>query len=168
MSISLGLQVTGVEINYYYICRNKLWYFTHGMGMEGNSTLVEIGKEVHNESYRRDSKEILIDNVICLDFIEKELIINETKLTKSMEDAARFQLLYYLYYLEKKGVAGLRGIIRYPKLRKTEQVTLTPDYRREIGRIIGEIIKIRNMDRPPFAEREKKCSKCSYFELCFC
>ena len=58
----------------------------------------------------------------------------------------------------KKGVEGLRGNHKVSEIKETEQVTLTPDYRREIGRIIGEIIKIRNMDRPPFAEREKSAA----------
>jgi CRISPR-associated exonuclease Cas4 len=168
MVLNLELKVTGVEINYYFVCKKKLWFFSHGMGMEVNSTLVEIGKEVHNDSYQRESKEIMIDNIICLDFLEKELVVNETKLTKSMEEATRFQLLYYLYYMENKGVQGLKGVIRYPKAKRTEELVLTQEYRELITKVVEEISDIRDMTVPPHAERSKKCNKCSYFELCFC
>jgi CRISPR-associated exonuclease Cas4 len=168
MAFDSYLKVTGVEINYYFVCKRKLWFFCHGMSMESNSTLVEIGKEVHDQSYQRESKEIMIDDIICIDFLEKELIINETKLTKSMEEATRFQLLYYLYYLESKGVEGLRGVIRYPKAKRTEELLLTQEYKRRISKVVKEISDIRHMTTPPCAEREKKCNKCSYFELCYC
>lgn len=168
MSLNLDLQVTGVEVNYYFVCKRKLWFFTHGMNMEYNSTLVEMGREVHSESYRRDSKEILIDNTICLDFIEKELVINETKLTKSMEEATQFQLVYYLYYLESKGLEGIRGVIRYPKAKRTKEILLTQNDREAMERIVRDVNKIKDMAFPPFAKKEKKCSKCSYYEFCFC
>jgi CRISPR-associated exonuclease Cas4 len=168
VTLDLGLQVKGVEINYYFVCERKLWFFCHDMGMEHNSTLVEIGKEVHNESYQRERKEIMIDNIICMDFYEKELVINETKLTKSIEEATRYQLLYYLYYLENKGVKGLKGIIRYPKAKRTEELVLTREYKESINKVIEEISKIREMTVPPYAKRNRKCNKCSYFEFCFC
>lgn len=168
MSLDPSLQITGVEINYYFVCIRKLWFFSHGLGMEHSSILVEIGKEMHNESYRRDNKEIMIDNIICLDFIEKELIVNETKLSKSMKKATKFQLLYYLYYLESKGVRGLKGVIRYPKIRQTEELNLTEECKEMIFRILKDIKRIKSMKLPPTAEKDKKCCKCSYHELCFC
>ncbi len=168
MSLEIGLQVRGVEINYYFVCKKKLWFFTHEMNMEYNSTLVEMGKEVHTSSYLRDRKEIMIDNLICLDFVEKELVVNETKLSKSMEEATRFQLMYYLYYLESKGVEGLRGVIRYPRAKKSEEIILTQKDKEVIDEVIKDIYRIKDMSSPPSAAKERKCNKCSYYEFCFC
>lgn len=168
MTFERAMQATGVEINYYFVCRRKLWFFTHGMNMESNSTLVEIGKEVHQTSYQRKKKEIIIDNLICLDFVEREFVINETKLSKSMEEATRYQVLYYIYYLEKKGVQGLTGVIRYPKTKRVERITLKQEDRELIDNVIKCIYKIKNMPVPPPVEKERKCKKCSYYELCFC
>lgn len=167
MSLSEAMKATGVEINYYFVCKRKLWYFTHDISMEHNSTRVEIGKEVHEESFKRKKKEIMIDNLICLDFIDKELIINETKLSKAMNQATRYQILYYIYYLENKGVEKVKGVVHYPNSKRKEIIELTDDDRRKIDKILKIIYAIKRSDTPPPLEKEKKCKKCSYYELCF-
>ncbi|WP_286317289.1 Dna2/Cas4 domain-containing protein, partial [Romboutsia ilealis] len=51
MSIDIeDLKVQGVKINYYYICKRKLWLFSKGITMEQNSSRVESGKIVHENS----------------------------------------------------------------------------------------------------------------------
>lgn len=48
MSIDLEkLKVQGVKINYYYICKRKLWLFSKGITMEQNSDRVLSGKLIH-------------------------------------------------------------------------------------------------------------------------
>jgi len=168
MSLDKTMKATGVEINYYFVCKRKLWYFTHGINMEQNSTRVEIGKEVHEESFKRNKKEIMIDNLICLDFIDKELVINETKLTKAMEKATKYQILYYIYYLENKGIAGIKGVIHYPKGKRKEIIEIADEDRDELDKILKAIYSVKHQDIPPPLEKEKKCKKCSYYELCYC
>jgi CRISPR-associated exonuclease Cas4 len=168
MSFDKAMKATGVEINYYFVCKRKLWYFTHGITMEHNSTRVEIGKEVHEESYKREKKEIMIDNLICLDFIDKELVINETKLTKAMKEATRYQILYYIYYLENKGIEGVKGVIHYPKSKRKEVIEITDEDRKELDKIIKGIYAVKYKVNPPPLEKGKKCKKCSYYELCYC
>jgi len=58
-------------------------------------------------SYGEKKKEIVIDDRIAIDFIQKgdTLILHEVKKGKRLERAHRCQLLYSLYYLkELKGV----------------------------------------------------------------
>ncbi|MHC1600469.1 MAG: Dna2/Cas4 domain-containing protein [Candidatus Methanospirareceae archaeon] len=58
-------------------------------------------------SYGEKKKEIVIDDRIAIDFIQKgdTLILHEVKKGKRLERAYRCQLLYSLYYLkELKGV----------------------------------------------------------------
>lgn len=167
MSFDNDMGATGVEVNYYFICKRKLWYFVHGLNMEHNSTLVEMGKEVHKDSFKRDKKEIMIDNQICLDFIDKELVINETKLSKAMDKATKYQILYYIYYLENKGIENIKGVVHYPKSKRTEKIELTDDYRQDLGKIVQIVNKFKYQDNPPAIEKEKKCKKCSYYELCY-
>ena len=68
MSIDIeDLKVQGVKINYYYICKRKLWLFSKGITMEQNSSRVESGKIVHENSYKRmKSKEVLVDDILKL------------------------------------------------------------------------------------------------------
>ncbi|MBN4074634.1 MAG: CRISPR-associated protein Cas4 [Alkaliphilus sp.] len=161
------MKTTGSEINYYFVCKRKLWYHSRNLSMEHTSTRVEIGKELQSQTYQRQKKEILIDNTISLDFIEKGLIINETKLTKSMADATLHQILYYIYYLEKKGVEGVTGEINYPKSKVKKTVELTAENRDELEVVLGEIHLIKSSNIAPGIKNEKKCKKCSYYELCF-
>lgn len=168
MSIEKEMRATGVEVNYYFICKRKLWLFTHGITMEHNSDRVKMGKEVHENSFARREKEILIDNLIALDFIDSNLVINETKLTISMDEASKYQLLYYIYYLEKKGLEGVKGEIRYPKSKRKETIEINDFDREYLNKIISEIADIKEDVNLPSIEKSNKCKKCSYFEFCFC
>ncbi len=157
---------TGTEVNYYFICKKKLWWLHHGIQMEQESDRVKMGKVVHEKSYERKKKEISIDNKIVLDW-QADGVIHEVKLTDKMEEAHEFQLLYYIYYLKQKGVEGLRGQIDYPKLRQTKEIELTFERETELERALREMEKIVSMDAPPEVEFMKICKSCSYAELCW-
>ena len=167
-SITTDSKITGTEINYYFVCRKKLWLFSHDITMEQTSQYVEIGKEIHENSFNRENKEILIDGLIKLDFMDKELVIHETKKSRAMEEATRYQLLYYIYYLKQKGIEGVKGAVHFPKEKRKETLELTDEDVEEIEKIIGGIIKTKELPVPPHEEKSPKCSKCSYYELCFC
>ena len=38
------MKITGVMVNYYFVCKRKLWYFVKNLDMEHNSELVGMGK----------------------------------------------------------------------------------------------------------------------------
>ena len=158
---------TGLEVNYYFICKKKLWWFSHGVEMERGSDRVKLGKLVHEEAYARRKKELNVDDRIVLDWRE-DGIIHEVKLTDSMERAHEMQLLYYLFYLKHwKGVEGLRGQIDYPKLRETKTVELTEEREREIEAALAEMREIVRSRRAPEVGWMKICAACSYAELCW-
>ena len=157
---------TGTEVGYYFICTKKLWWFSHGVHMELEHQQVQLGRLVHQDSYQRKSKEIDIDGKIVLDWRE-DGIIHEVKLTDKMEQAHEMQLLYYLYYLKKKGVEGLTGRIDYPKLRQTKDVQLTPDLELALERALDEMKRIVAMASPPKVDWMRICRSCSYAELCW-
>ena len=60
--ISREMLVRGTEVNYYFICHRKLWFFNHGIGMESENENVLIGKLIHSTSYGRMEKDILLDH----------------------------------------------------------------------------------------------------------
>lgn len=164
MQKSLSLSYTGTQINYYFVCKKKLWLFSHNLEMEQTSDLVHVGKLVHETSYGRKFREVMIEN-IKIDFMEKGCEIHEIKKSKKIENAHVYQLLYYLYYLKKLGIAT-RGIINYPALRKTVEVELSEENEREMEGILGEIEQILSLENPPLVEKKSYCKKCSYYELC--
>lgn len=161
-------RITGTEINYYFVCKKKLWLFSRQITMEQNSQRVEMGKTIHEDSFKRENKELLIDDTILIDFSGKELTVHETKFTKALDNASRYQLLYYLFYLEKKGIEGIKGVIHYYHNKSTESITLTDNIRKELVEIISETNTVKQLTTAPLVEKKKICSKCSYYELCYC
>ena len=165
--LSTSIRFTGTQINYYFLCRKKLWYFTKNIEMEQNSDAVYLGKLIHETSYERENKEIDIDNTIKIDFIGKDRVIHEVKKSDKVEEPHIWQLKYYLWYLKQKGVDGVTGKINYPKLRKTLDVFLEPGDDEKIRAVLSEIKRTIDMELPPPAERMKMCKNCSYGDMCW-
>lgn len=162
-----NIRFTGTQINYYFLCKKKLWYFIKNIEMEQNSDAVYLGKLIHETSYEREKKEIDIDNTIRIDFIGKDRVIHEVKKSDKVEEPHIWQLKYYLWYLKQKGVEGITGKINYPKLRKTLDVFLEPGDDEKILAILAGIKGIMNTELPPTAERMKMCRNCSYGDMCW-
>ena len=160
-------EITGVMVYYNEVCQRKLWYFYHGIQLEQGDENVKIGKVLDEETYKRDTKHISIDNVINIDFIRSSGILHEIKKSRKIEEAGIFQVKYYLYYLKQKGVRGITARIDYPLLKKSLEVELTDEDEKEIGRKLENIRKIVNLDTPPELEKKNICKACAYFDLCF-
>jgi CRISPR-associated exonuclease Cas4 len=159
--------VTGVMIYYHFICKRKLWYFINEINMEQNSELVSIGKILDETSYQREKKGILIDGTINVDFIKNGAVLHEVKKTKSIEEAGIWQLKYYMYYLENKGITNVTGKIDYPLIRETKEIVLTDQDRNVIKLVVKEIEDMNFLDKPPKVIESKICKNCSYFDLCY-
>lgn len=159
--------VTGVQVNYYFICKTKLWLFSHLATMEHESEAVALGRLAHEESYQRARREIKI-GPINIDFVKRgdEIVLHEVKKSRKLERAHVYQLLYYLYYLKQKGIEA-KGVINYPLLRRTEEVSLGEGQTEEIEAIIRDIGKVVGEKKPPEPEKKSYCRKCSYFEFCW-
>jgi len=159
--------ITGVQVNYYFICRTKLWLFSHLATMEHTSDTVALGRVIHQGSYAKQKREVAI-GAIKVDFIKRgdELVLHEVKKSRRMREAHRYQMLYYLYYLKRHGIKA-RGIINYPLLRRREEVVLGKEEEEEMAEILGKIAQIVAMKMPPEPEKRRICRKCSYFEFCW-
>lgn len=166
-------QFTGTQVNYYAICHRKLWLFSHGVQMERENENVQVGKLIGESSYKREQKEIAIDDRIVIDWVETKvlpdgsLVLHETKKSKSFDNAHRLQVLYYLFYLKAKGVAA-QGEIDYPLLKKTERVQLSDVAESEVRQVLSGVADVVAQEQaPPRLENKRLCEACAYFELCW-
>ncbi len=161
------MTITGVKVAYYFICHTKLWLFSHNIQMERESEDVLMGKLIHESRYRRMKKDVVIDNVMSIDFVKKGDIIevHDIKKSRKMEEAHRWQLIYYLYYLYQKGVKAI-GVLNYPLLNKKEIVKPTDDDFKNIEQIMKDIFTIVSGKMSPPIKR-RLCRRCSYVEFCF-
>ena len=160
--------LTGTHIHYYLVCKRKLWLFARGLEMEHTSDTVLLGRLIDQSSYQRKDKGIDIDGTIVIDWIdERQGILHEVKKSDSIEEAHRWQMLYYLWFLRRKGVAHLKGEIDYPKLKQKTEVVLTTDLETQIESLVAAARELIVQPRPPVRMKKGFCKTCSYYELCW-
>lgn len=162
--------ITGTYFNYYQLCRRKLWLFANGIHMEQNSDLVHEGKLIHESSYPQRSsryEEVDIDGVKVDYYDAKNKVIHEIKKSNRVERAHEWQLKYYMYVFERHGINGVKGVLEYPKLRKTSEVFLSDVDREDIAFIQQEIGNIIALDICPPLAKKGICKNCSYYEFCY-
>ncbi len=162
--------VTGTHFNYYHLCHRKLWLFANGINMEQESDLVCEGKLVHESSYPQRNQhyeEVAVDGIKVDYYDAKGRVIHEIKKSNKMDMAHEWQLKYYMYVFEQHGIAGVRGILEYPLLRKTQEVMLTETDRQQIQSESADIVRIISQDECPPLEKKGICKKCSYYEFCY-
>lgn len=161
------MRITGTMFPYYYICQRKLWLFANHIQFESENENVQLGKLLDQTSYSREEKHILIDETIQVDFIQNWQILHEVKKSTAMEKAAMWQVKYYLYYLEQKGIGIEKGVLDYPKLKIRKEVFLSAEDRIEIKQILTDILRIADSSIPAPQIQNKICKKCAYYEYCF-
>jgi len=160
---------TGTQINYFLVCSTKLWLFSNNVTMESSSDLVGMGRFIHESSYPRERKNVII-NSIGIDFVKKgdQITIHEVKKSEKLEEAHRYQVYYYIYYLQEVfGIRDVDGVLDYPALRKREHLTLTDDVREELERILWGIEEVVRLPQPPLPVKKPYCKKCAYYEFCW-
>lgn len=164
------MNITGTHFNYYQVCKRKLWLFANGLNMEHTSDLVYDGKLIHQTSYpqRSERYEELEMGGIKIDFYDaRNRVIHEIKRSDKVEKAHEWQVKYYIYVLEKTGVEGVSGILEYPTLRHTSQVSLSEDDRVKIEEMEKDIEGIVQSESCPPVINAKLCKSCSYYEFCY-
>lgn len=161
-------KINGTQINYYFICKTKLWLFSHNIQLEDEHENVKLGKHLHETSFKRE-KDFLIDNLINVDFIKITdcVEIHEIKKSQKMNLAHEYQLLYYMFYLKnEKDINNVVGFLDYPNIRKKKKISLTKQKEDELFEVISNI-KYMISNSMPKPKKKRICSKCAYFEFCF-
>jgi len=164
------MNLTATHINYYMVCKRKLWLFSNGINMEHTSDIVAEGKLIHETTYPQRSErysELEIDGSVIDFYDAKNKIIHEVKKSDKMEKAHEWQVKYYIWLLKKNGVDGVTGIIEYPKLRETTKVEMTDDDVVNLEKMIADIELIVNSEDCPERIEARICKNCSYYEFCY-
>lgn len=156
----------GIHVQYYFVCHRKLWLYGKNLGFEEESEKVLDGKLLHEKAYKRSNqKELMINDDFKIDVLDGEYV-REVKLSSKMTKADRYQLLYYLYQLKKRGLIR-KGLVSYTKEKKTEEIILTKEDENELEKIEVHIKKILNSPTPPKLIKKKYCRSCAYYDFCF-
>lgn len=161
-------KITGTEVAYYIVCKRKLWLFAHHLEMEQFSDYVALGKLISEESFKRERIREIGDT-IKIDFlkIKDKVIVHEVKKSRKLEPAHIWQVKYYIYQLQKKGVNCESGIIHYPKLMRKIDVILNKEAKAKIENVMSEIKETISLKNPPPVKKKPYCPKCAYYDYCF-
>ncbi len=161
---TINFDLGGLAFSYSVMCPRKLWLYCNHIQFENFNENVKIGKEIEENYYLREKKNVLIDG-INIDFF-KDGVVFEVKKSSHSREFALLQLKYYLYVLEKKGFSNVKGVLKIPEERITEEIILEPDDVAFIENKLIEVSKVLSGSIPK-VERKKICSKCAYYEFCF-
>ena len=159
--------VTGTIINYYFVCPTKMWLHHYKINLEDNSEDVRIGKVLHEIS--EDKVDEVSFEGIKVDKITKDYVV-EVKKSDSDIEAAKLQLMYYLYVLKQKGIEKKGRLEVFEKNKQDKKrfvIELTEENEMKLLEILDDIEKILRSDTPPKPKFEGKCRKCAYYEYCF-
>lgn len=165
-SVDDPFRVTGVQMQYYYVCKRELWFASRHLEIDRGNASVARGTRVDETAYEEKRRNVHL-GMIALDVLEDGRVI-EVKPSSTLTEPARMQLSYYLWYLDK--VVGVKkdGVLAHPRERKRETVELTPDRRAEVEEAIRGIHDVVTADEPPEAEEKPFCDSCAYHDFCWC
>lgn len=174
----IRMNITATHINYYFICKRKLWLFANGINMEHTSDTVAEGKLIHETSYPQRAEryteielsfpygnDTLFGKIDFYDADKK--VIHEIKKSDKMEEAHEWQVKFYIWLLKLNGITDVRGTIEYPKLRETKTIEL---FMRDIEYLeisVKRIVEIVSDEQCPERIQKKFCKSCSYFDFCY-
>ncbi len=181
-SSSSDLRVGGMLVGYYALCPRKAWLSLRGLWMEQESDQVAIGRLLGQTSYARERKEVdlvatapdgteLVGRIDWADL--REGVLHETKKSRAVEEAHRWQLKFYLWLLKLSGVTRedgqpYTGMLNYPALKRTEEVTLTPEDEQRLAEMAAALRRLAaEPTPPPRITRRKFCKACAFEELCY-
>lgn len=174
--------IGGMLVGYYLLCPRQAWLTLHEVSTEYTSDLVHEGRVLSDKGRERSDREIFLeatspDGIPLVGVVDRmvlrEGVVQETKNSKKAAPAHRYQLKFYLWLLNLCGVRardgrGFRGQLRYPRVRKTEDVMLTREDGEQLRTITKEIARLWDQACPPARKPSRSyCSKCSFEPICY-
>jgi len=158
------------HITYWDACWRKLWLFHNEIILEHENEAVLIGRLIHKEAYRNRPKKYkeLDLGIVKLDQYDPKLgVIHEMKKSPKLEHIHILQLKYYLWIAEQTGMKANKGILEYPKYRRTKEINLSDEDREKFPIILKEIQQIVASPHCPPLIRKTYCKTCAYHDFCY-
>jgi len=157
--------VGGLHIKYLFHCPRQLWLYARGYRPEERSASVAFGESVDETTYTR-RREIDLGEA-KIDWVTTSAVVHETKSSRMPSPQHAAQVRHYCLLLERRGVHVRGGVVHYPLIRRTVEVTWDTAARAEAQATeqrARQIIAAR--DAPPRLTRAL-CRGCSYADYCW-
>jgi CRISPR-associated exonuclease Cas4 len=158
-------RVTGVMMQYYHVCERELWFASRHLEIDRENPNVVRGTHVDDTAYAEERQNLSL-GMISLDLLQDGRVV-EVKPSSTLEEPARLQLSYYLWYLEEIVDISRTGVLAHPTERKRETVELNEERRRDVEAAIRGIHDVVTQETPPEAVEKPFCSSCAYHDFCW-
>ncbi|MCS0639184.1 CRISPR-associated protein Cas4 [Streptomyces sp. LP05-1] len=158
-------QIGGVHIKYLYHCPRQLWLYGRGYRPEQRSGLVAFGEVVDDTTFTRRRDVDLGEAKI--DWVTAGAVVHETKSSRAPAPAHAAQVRHYCLLLERRGVAVRGGVVHYPLIRRTVDVTWDAEARDEAERSEDEAQAVIAASTAPGRLKRAACRGCSYLDYCW-
>lgn len=168
MVIDDEVKVTGTLVWYYYICPREVWLMSRQIVPNQDDENILIGRFLQEFSYKREKKEIALENV-RFDIVKRKhgkVVVGEIKKSSRYLKSARMQLAYYLLQLKGRGVEA-EGELLIPEERKKEKVVLDEKLEKELMEAEKVIKNIIIGEKLPFPVKNRYCRRCAYGDFCW-
>ena len=139
---------------------------SHEITPDEDASTLDIGRAIHEIFYRGMLKEVSLEGVKIDLFKRAEKAVCEVKTSSKFVEAARFQLLYYLFRLKEHGVDAA-GWILIPTEKRRIRVKLDAEAEQALLKVFSQIKGIVELERPPPPTRTPYCRRCAYKEFCW-
>jgi len=160
------VRITGLMVQYYVVCERELWFMSRGIDIDRDAVNIQRGTYVDENSYRDRRNSFQVNGRIALDIVDSGEVM-EVKVSSKMEEPARMQLLFYLWYLDRILDIERDGVLAYPKERSRERLTLTDEHAEKVEDAILGIIDTVERNAPPPLEKKPVCEACLYQDICW-
>lgn len=160
------IRITGLMVQYYEVCRRELWFMSRGIDIDRDAANIRRGTHVDETSYRDNRSSFLVNGRIAIDVLDSGDVM-EVKVSSKLEEPARLQLLYYLWYLDTVLDIERDGVLAYPRERKRERVELSDENRQRIEETLTGIIEVVESETPPALQKKPVCDSCLYQDICW-
>lgn len=159
-------RITGLMIQYYHVCRRELWFMSRDIDINRETTNIQRGTHIDKTSYKDSRKSFQIDSRIQIDLLDSGDLM-EVKASSALEQPARMQLLFYLWYLREIHDVEKDGVLAYPTERTRERVELNSKTVAQVEETIEGILDTVAADTPPKLEKKAYCDSCLYQDICW-
>jgi CRISPR-associated exonuclease Cas4 len=163
LSISNDDIITGTLIHYFFTCKRESWLYGHKIYPDEENENVALGRAEHQ------NRDFGVFSYIKFDKIDKingYYRILEYKKTLKNKNGPKWQLIFYMYLLQKNySLKKIDGFL-ISKSTKIHVIPSEEDYQTLEKAIISIKELLKNPTAPQVIEKPI-CKKCAYFDYCF-
>jgi len=157
----------GTIVNYYFTCKREAWLYSHKIHADNWDENIIKGRSLsntHTKKYNDIFSRLQFDKITK---VNGHFEITEFKKSLKNPEAAKKQLLFYIYLLKQSipKIKTIKGWIQSGKKRILVEVN--DNVLNDLEQELREIVFFITSKKPPKPNYIKICDACAYRDYCY-